>query len=397
MESFKKYMTLIGSLIMVGCATVTGGGNSQTISVNTVNEYGLAVQGAACNLSNDKGNWKLSSPDQVTITKSDKAMIVRCEKAPSEPGTATVESSVRGALFGNIIAGGLIGAAIDHSSGAGYEYPESIKVMLGMSTGYKIQSDQRQGADKTPITRILPPATGFASVKDVDRLPIQDAVVIKGYNDFLNYKGPKAFAVSQDKATGWALGMMAADNKDQQARDPGERALANCRRRATTPCVLYAVDEQVVYTKPSFLTTSVQPIQLQVVAASNNMAAAQPVSPPAAPPAMLASGFANIADVDAIPYINDRGREAYREWLTKPTPRAFVISDTGRLSSTWGIYPQNPEEPKDPAQRALQRCAKANNAPCKLYAVNGAVVYVKDTHPAGAVSTAPAEIKPTPK
>ncbi len=398
MDILKKLIILIGSIIMVGCATVTGGGNSQTISVNTVNEYGVAVQGAVCNLSNDKGNWKLSSPDQVTITKSDKAMIVRCEKAPSEPGIATVESSVRGALFGNIIAGGLIGAAIDHTSGAGYEYPEFIKVMLGMSTGYKIQSDQRQGADRTPITRILPPATGFASVKDVDRLPIQDAAVIKGYNDFLNYKGPKAFAVSQDKATGWALGIMAADNKDQQARDPGERALANCRRRATTPCVLYAVDEQVVYTKPNFLNASTQqPAALQTVASSNSLAAPQTASQPVAQPAMLATGFANIADVDAIPYINDRGREAYREWLTKPTPRAFVISDTGRLSSTWGINPQNPEEPKDPAQRALQRCAKVNNAPCKLYAVNGAVVYVKDTQPAGAVSTAPAEIKPAPK
>lgn len=379
MRLIQRTFILLSAFAIVGCATVTGGGNSQAVSVSTVDEYGKDVSGAACNVNNEKGNWKLTSPGQVTITKSDKAIIVRCEKAPWAPGTATVESSARGALFGNIIAGGLIGAAIDHSSGAGYEYPESVKVILGISTGYKLQFDQRQGADKTPINRMLPPATGFASIKDVDRLPIQDATAVKGYNDFLNYKGPKAFAVSQDRVVGWALGIMSADNKDQQARDPGERALANCRRRATTPCVLYAVDEQVVYTKPSFLSTSAQqPTTLQsTVATPNSTAARQTASQPVTQPAMLATGFANINDVDAIPFINNRGRAEYLDWLTKPMPRAFVISDKGLWWGTWSLTPLNPEDPKDPTERAMQRCAKVNNAPCKLYAVNGSVVYSK--------------------
>ncbi|MBS7808270.1 DUF4410 domain-containing protein [Variovorax sp. PCZ-1] len=107
-------------------------------------------------------------------------------------------------------------------------------------------------------------------------------------------------------------------------------------------------------------------------------------------PSMMASGFANINDVDAIPYISDRGREGYRDWLTKSTPRAFVISDKGHWSSTWGINPQNPEDPKDPSERALQRCAKASGAACKLYAVNGAVVWKKET------STVNSAVSPTP-
>jgi hypothetical protein len=126
-----------------------------------------------------------------------------------------------------------------------------------------------------------------------------------------------------------------------------------------------------------------------VIGANSNNAASMPVISAVAPvanvssqPSVIATGFANINDVDAIPFISDRGREGYREWLTKSTPRAFVISDAGRWISTWGINPQNPEEPKDPAERALQRCAKVNNAPCKLYAVNGAVVWVKDAQPA---------------
>ena len=231
----------------------------------------------------------------------------------------------------------------------------------------------------------------------MDRLPIQDAAVIKRYNDFLSYQGPKAFAVSQDKAVGWALGIMSAENKEQQARDPGERAMANCRRRATTPCVLYAVDEQVVYSKPRFSAVPAEPAKQQSVVTSNSIAVNQADSRAVSQPAVIATGFANINDVDAIPFISDRGREGYREWLTKPTPRAFVISDKGFWSSTWGIKPLNPEESNDPVERALLRCAKASNAPCKLYAMNGSVVYAKDAQPAAAVSTAPSQVPPATK
>lgn len=400
----KKILILFGAFAIVGCATVTGGGNSQAVSVATVDEYGKDVSGAACNVNNDKGNWKLTSPGQVTITKSDKAILVRCEKAPSAPGVATVESTVRGAMFGNIIAGGLIGAAVDHSSGAAYEYPEMIKVILGISTGYKIQYDQRSNADKTAIVRLMPPPTGYAAIGDVSAMPRQEANNLKLYNDYMNHKGPKAFAVSQDLSVGWAGGLLSSNGADQRSRDPGERALSNCRQRAKTPCVLYAVDEQVVYVKPNFALASsalssqtttglaTTPVANQLIGAQATLLSGQPQAP-----AMMATGFANINDTDAIPFISDKCREQHREWLTKPTPRAFVISDKGFCSVTWGINPQNAEEPKDPSERALQRCAKANNAPCKLYALNGSVVYVKDMPAASSASTVPAESKPAAK
>lgn len=398
MVVIKKLIILVCAFIIVGCATVTGGGNSQSVSVNTVNEYGKTVDGASCNINNDKGNWKLTSPGQVTITKSNKAIIVRCEKTPSLPGTATVESSARGALFGNIIAGGLIGAAIDHSSGAGYEYPESINVFLGLNTGYKIQSDSRSNADKTPVVRMMPPPTGYAAIKDVDRLPIREAGALKGYSDYLNFAGPKAFAVSQDVATASAVGIMSPNNKDQQARDPGERALANCRRRAKTPCVLYAVDDQVVYAKPSFdppqsihaTTPNTLPPMADTARTITPSVTAQTV-------AAVPSNFADINDINAIPYVDDRAREAYKDWLTRPTPRAFIISSTGYWNGTWGIRPQDASEPIDPGERALARCQARSKSACKLYAVNGAVVWVKEVQPVRGVDVMPDDGKPITK
>lgn len=100
------------------------------------------------------------------------------------------------------------------------------------------------------------------------------------------------------------------------------------------------------------------------------------VAPPAptAPRRSVASGFASIDDVDAIPYLNDRGRKGYQDWLRRPTPRAFAIADDGHWYATWG-RPADPDLPADAGERALQQCARNAGRNCKLYAVNGAVVW----------------------
>jgi hypothetical protein len=109
------------------------------------------------------------------------------------------------------------------------------------------------------------------------------------------------------------------------------------------------------------------------------------ITPPAAAPAAAAalparpigSGFAAIDDIDAIPYLNDRGRKGYREWLARETPRAFAISDDGKWYATWGHSP-DASLPKDAGERALLMCERAAHKPCKLYAVNGAVVWTRE-------------------
>jgi hypothetical protein len=37
-------------------------------------------------------------------------------------------------MFGNIIFGGGIGALVDHNSGAAYEYPSLIQILMGKTT-----------------------------------------------------------------------------------------------------------------------------------------------------------------------------------------------------------------------------------------------------------------------
>lgn len=92
-------------------------------------------------------------------------------------------------------------------------------------------------------------------------------------------------------------------------------------------------------------------------------------------PRAIASGFAAIDDIDAIPLLGDRGRAQYRQWLGWSTPRAFAISPKGNFYATSGLRPKDATLPVDPSERALLMCERAAQVPCKLYAVNGAVVW----------------------
>lgn len=88
-----------------------------------------------------------------------------------------------------------------------------------------------------------------------------------------------------------------------------------------------------------------------------------------------------LQDIDAIPYINDKGRERYRVWLKHAPPRAFALSPTGSYAYTSGASPADESLPSAPAERALLLCNRNSKTPCQLYAVDKAVVWVKDGSP----------------
>ena len=79
------------------------------------------------------------------------------------------------------------------------------------------------------------------------------------------------------------------------------------------------------------------------------------------------SDFAPIGDVEKVPNIKENGKEAYRLFLTKSFPRAFVISEKGNYAWEFGG--------EDPIDGALTRCESRANAKCKVYAVDDFVVW----------------------
>jgi dienelactone hydrolase len=84
-----------------------------------------------------------------------------------------------------------------------------------------------------------------------------------------------------------------------------------------------------------------------------------PSTPP--PP----SRFAGLADVTAVPYLNEAGRAEYRKFLTYALPRAFVLSPVGLSDQSGGF---------DPLATALRNC-RARYPSCAPYAVDRDVVW----------------------
>ena len=109
---------------------------------------------------------------------------------------------------------------------------EAFMQTLGLPTGVVFP----QFAPAPPLP--VPPASNFAVVTEVDKLPHVSDKGREGYKNFLNKQFPRAFAISASGAWGWG----------EMGDDPLQRALDNCNKYAkSTPCRLYAVDDQVVW------------------------------------------------------------------------------------------------------------------------------------------------------
>jgi S1-C subfamily serine protease len=93
-----------------------------------------------------------------------------------------------------------------------------------------------------------------------------------------------------------------------------------------------------------------------------------------------AQDYARIDDIDKLPFATERMRERYRYFLTRPLPRAFVISEGGDWRLASGLASNSPQSPGSPAERAMRECEKARTGRCIVYAVDDRVVW----HPEGA-------------
>jgi hypothetical protein len=147
---------LLASLTLTGCSSITGE-TQQSISVETMVIAG-PVTGAQCELINDKGKWFIATPGSVVVAKSNQDLVITCQRESHQPGIAKVTSVTGAGMAGNVGLAllipivGIVGALMDHSSGAVYKYPPSVQVMMG-------QTISIDGSNLTPSGSAKPTAT----------------------------------------------------------------------------------------------------------------------------------------------------------------------------------------------------------------------------------------------
>jgi hypothetical protein len=120
-----RYALLLTLLVVTSCASIVEG-TSQTLTINT------SPEGANCKFMREGrviGEIP-STPGSVVVEKTKHDINVECTKKGYQKVSFINQSGSEGATWGNIIAGGGIGWAIDSASGADNKYQEVMNITL---------------------------------------------------------------------------------------------------------------------------------------------------------------------------------------------------------------------------------------------------------------------------
>lgn len=82
----------------------------------------------SCTASNDLGRWQFSSPGTVLVLSDSSLLNITCKGNSTPRFTVSVPPVPSWTMAGNLLAGGLVGAAVDAYTGVGLKYPENIDI-----------------------------------------------------------------------------------------------------------------------------------------------------------------------------------------------------------------------------------------------------------------------------
>lgn len=115
-----------------GCATLFDS-TEQTVMVQTVLDH-QQVSGIGCVLANDKGRWFVTSPGRATVRKSTQPLVVDCRREDVW-AYDQVDPRQNASKWGNIIFTLGAGQIVDKQTGAGFDLPSTLTVILQRGEG----------------------------------------------------------------------------------------------------------------------------------------------------------------------------------------------------------------------------------------------------------------------
>ena len=108
-------------------------GGKQSVYIQTLVGNKL-VHDANCNLNNRAGSWQVYSSNDIVLEKSAGELVIEClSKDKKYAGKRIVSSETNSSMWASIVTVG-VGAVVDAASGAGYDYPSNIIVLMKENT-----------------------------------------------------------------------------------------------------------------------------------------------------------------------------------------------------------------------------------------------------------------------
>ena len=114
-------LALASVMMFSGCATILGGGNSQTVSINS----NKPVKGVM-KYSDGQETQYFTAPATLSVDRRSKDIVLTSEDGNFQ--RTTVKSEINPWFLGNIIFGGLIGSTTDGVGGAAWKYDDSVNI-----------------------------------------------------------------------------------------------------------------------------------------------------------------------------------------------------------------------------------------------------------------------------
>ena len=114
---------LMGLIKLTGCATIMSD-NKSAVQINTNPTETI------CEVKGENFTQTLNIPANVTIPAKASPVTITCTKEDYFPASETIETSINGMIFGNIIFGGIPGIIIDLATKSGFDYQDNVALHL---------------------------------------------------------------------------------------------------------------------------------------------------------------------------------------------------------------------------------------------------------------------------
>jgi hypothetical protein len=120
------------AIAAAGCASITKGTN-QSVALDTP-----GVPGATCTLNSEAIGTKIvQTPVTMVLDKSQHNITVNCKKECYQDAVGLIPTSTETMAAGNVIAGGVVGLAVDAATGAMNKYNDSNQIAMIPIAGCK--------------------------------------------------------------------------------------------------------------------------------------------------------------------------------------------------------------------------------------------------------------------
>ena len=111
--------------ILSGCATLL---DEDTQEISVYLQCKERMVRAQCIAENSKGRWSFKAPGLVQVNNDYGDLNISCKVQYMPQFTVSVPAVPTWNLAGNILLGGLIGAAYDIHNNTGLKYPETVSI-----------------------------------------------------------------------------------------------------------------------------------------------------------------------------------------------------------------------------------------------------------------------------